>query len=148
MSGTRTARIQKTVNRGVVHIVTREVSRDDFFMMTVPAEGSGSGSVLDKQGHILTNYHVIEDARGIQVALYDGSTYPAQLVGQDPSNDVAVLKIEAPAELLFPIPLGDSSRLRVGPRIYAIGNPFGLERTLTIGIISSLNRTLKADTWY
>ncbi len=128
-------------NRSVVNITTVMV-RADFFFREVPSEGAGSGSVLDKAGHILTNEHVIDGARQIQVTLHDGNSYPAKLVGVDPVNDIAVLKIDAPPETLFPVDLGDSSRLRVGQKIYAIGNPFGLERTMTTGIISSLNRTL------
>ncbi|MBI1248380.1 trypsin-like serine protease [bacterium] len=129
-------------NRGVVHITTRSVQIDNILQMERPAEGSGSGSVLDKQGLILTNYHVIEGAREIRVTLFNSESYPAALVGQDPVNDIAILKIDAPAETLHPVQLGDSSRLRVGQKVYAIGNPFGLERTMTIGIISSLNRVL------
>ncbi|TWT32862.1 S1C family serine protease [Blastopirellula retiformator] len=132
-------------NRSVCHIMTRSVQRDTVFglMMTeTPSEGSGSGSVLDKQGHILTNYHVIEGANEIDVTLFNAESYPAELVGQDPVNDIAVLKIDAPADLLVPVELGDSSNLRVGQKAFAIGNPFGLERTMTIGIISSLNRML------
>jgi len=98
--------------------------------------------VLDRQGHLLTNYHVVDGAREIQVTLFDGKSYAAREVGHDLVSDVAVLKIDAPAESLFPVTLGDSTRLRVGQRVYAIGNPFGLERTLTTGIISSLNRSL------
>jgi len=128
-------------NRSVVNITTLTV-RGDFFFREVPAEGSGSGSVLDKAGHILTNEHVVDGAREITVTLYDGNSYDADLVGVDPVNDIAVLKIDAPAKTLFPVELGDSSHLRVGQKVYAIGNPFGLERTMTTGIISSLNRTL------
>ncbi len=132
---------QKT-NRGVVNINTKSVRTDSFFMFEVPTEGAGSGIVLDRQGHIVTNFHVIEDARQIQVTLFDGKSYEAQVVGLDRNTDVAVLKIDAPAECLHPVTLGDSSKLLVGQRVYAIGNPFGLERTLTTGIISSLNRQL------
>ena len=130
------------VNRGVVNITTRTFRPDVFFMLEVPSEGAGSGSVLDKQGHILTNHHVIQGAREIVVALYDGNAYEAGLVGLDPVNDIAVLKIDAPRETLFPVVAGDSSKLRVGQKVCAIGNPFGLERTMTVGIISSLNRSL------
>jgi S1-C subfamily serine protease len=98
--------------------------------------------VLDKQGHLLTNYHVVEGADEIEVLLYDGSAYDAQLVGFDAATDVAVLRITAPAALLEPVAFGTSSNLLVGQRVFAIGNPFGLERTLTTGIISSLNRSL------
>jgi S1-C subfamily serine protease len=135
-------RVYDNVNRSVVNITTRAVRTDLMFMDIVPTEGSGSGSILDKEGHILTNFHVIEGAQQVQVTLANGSSYAAGLVGQDPSNDIAVLRIEAPPEELTPVTLGDSSRLRVGQKIYALGNPFGLERTLTVGIISSLNRTL------
>ena len=98
--------------------------------------------VIDRQGRILTNFHVIDEAREIQVTLYDGKTYDAKIVGQDPASDVAVVQIDAPAADLFPATFGDSTRLHVGQRVFAIGNPFGLERTLTTGIISSLNRSL------
>ena len=138
--------VYERVNRGVVNITTLTIRPNSFFSLAVPAEGVGSGSVLDKQGHILTNQHVIEGAQRVSVTLHDSNTYRGRLVGQDPANDIAVLKIDAPPETLFPIPLGDSSRLRVGQRIFAVGNPFGLERTLTIGIVSSLNRTLPSRT--
>jgi len=131
------------VNRSVVNINTRTV-RPDAFFGAVPAEGAGSGAVLDDEGHILTNHHVIEGAREVSVTLYNGHTYAAELVGQDPPNDIAVLKIPAPPEELVPVELGDSALLRVGQNAYAIGNPFGLERTMTVGIISSLNRSLKS----
>lgn len=133
--------IYETCNKSVVHITSRGVEVDNFFFAEV-REGDGSGAVLDSSGHILTNYHVIEGAREVSVGLYDGSSYPASLVGVDPINDVAILKIEAPRALLFPVILGDISELQVGMRVFAIGNPFGLERTMATGIISSLNRTL------
>ncbi|MEM7313646.1 MAG: trypsin-like peptidase domain-containing protein [Planctomycetota bacterium] len=130
-------------NQSVVNITTL-ITRDtrSFFMQAEPARGSGSGFVIDRNGHILTNHHVIEDARSARVTLYNGQSYSAELVGTDPPNDMAVLKIDAPQELLNPIQLGDSGRLRVGQKVYAIGNPFGLERTLTVGVLSSQNRTL------
>jgi S1-C subfamily serine protease len=134
--------VYESVNRSVVNISTKGVREGDFFFAEVPTEGAGSGSVLDKAGHVLTNFHVIEDARQIEVTLFDGSTHAAKLVGHDMPNDVAVLSIQAPADVLFPVTLGDSSRLKVGQRVFAIGNPFGLERTLTTGIISSLNRRI------
>ncbi len=129
----RNIRVYETVNRSVVNITTRAVRTDLMFMDIVPTEGSGSGSIFDKEGHILTNFHVVEGAQQIQVTLSNGSSYAAGLVGQDPSNDIAVLQIEAPPDDLSPVTLGDSSRLRVGQKIYAIGNPFGLERTMTVG---------------
>jgi S1-C subfamily serine protease len=98
--------------------------------------------VLDREGHIITNYHVIDGARKIDVTLASNATYPAELVGGDKEHDIAVLKINAPAEELFPIELGRSDNLRVGQRVYALGNPFGWDGTMTTGIISSLNRDL------
>jgi len=114
----------------------------DFFFNPVPQEGTGSGFVYDDQGHIITNYHVIEDAEELSVALADGETYPADVVGEDPTNDLAVIRIEA-EDLPSPVPLGDSDTLRVGQFAVAIGNPFGLERTLTVGVISSLGRVIR-----
>ena len=138
--------VYEAVNRSVVNITTRSSSPDMLRLFEVPSEGAGSGSVLDRQGHILTNDHVIEGAREILVTLYNGESYPAGLVGRDAANDIAVLRIEAPANLLFPVRFGDSSVLRVGQKVYAIGNPFGLERTMTQGILSSVNRTLASRT--
>jgi S1-C subfamily serine protease len=131
--------VYEGANRGVVNILTKVVSYDRFFMLPTPGEGAGSGSVIDKQGHILTNNHVIEDARAIQVTLPSGKSFQAELVGADPAQDVAVLKIDAPPSELYPIPIGRSDNLRVGQRVYTLGNPFGLEGTLTTGIISNLN---------
>ena len=128
-------------NKSVVNITTK--STNSYFLLDVSSEGAGSGSVIDKAGHILTNFHVIEDARQIGVTLYNGKTYETAVVGADPRNDIAVLKINAPKDVLFPVTFGDSSRLRVGMQVFAIGNPFGLERTMTTGIISSLNRSLR-----
>ena len=135
--------VYEHVNRGVVNIFTKTVRLDALLKMeVVPAEGAGSGAVLDQQGHILTNHHVIADAQRIQVTLFDGHSYVAELIGEDAVNDIAVLKIDADPDTLYPIALGDSSKVRVGQKVYAVGNPFGLERTLTVGIVSSLNRTL------
>ncbi len=139
----RNIRVYENCNRSVVNITTRTI-RPDFPFFIEVAEGSGSGSVVDTDGHVLTNFHVIGNAREVRVTLFTGETYDAELIGQDPLNDIAVLHIDAPAEDLFPVRFGDASRLRVGQRVYAIGNPFGLERTLTTGIISSLNRSLPA----
>lgn len=134
--------IYERCNKSVVHITSRGVEVDNFFFAEI-REGDGSGAVLDMSGHILTNYHVIEGARKVTVGLFDGSSYDAELVGADPIGDVAILKIAAPRELLFPVILGDSSQLKVGMKVFAIGNPFGLERTMATGIVSSLNRTLQ-----
>jgi len=132
--------VYQNVNRSVVNINT--TGERSFWGVT--SEGEGSGSVIDRQGHVLTNFHVVDGAAQIRVTLFDGSEYPAQVVGIDPATDVAVLKINTPAELLFPVAFGSSTNLLVGQRVFAIGNPFGLERTLTTGIISSLNRSLPA----
>jgi S1-C subfamily serine protease len=136
----RNISVYDTANRSVVNIDTKTVQIDRFFMRE--AEGSGSGAVLDGQGHIITNYHVVDGARKIDVTLSSNSTYPAELVGYDKEHDIAVLKIEAPVEELFPITMGRSDNLRVGQRVYALGNPFGWNGTMTTGIISSLNRDL------
>ncbi len=135
--------VYESCNRSVVNVTTRVVTRG-IFGVYGEAEGMGSGIVWDKKGHILTNFHVIADATDIIVTLYDGSNYEADVVGVDPNSDTAVLRILAPPEKLFPIRLGDSSRLRVGLEVFAIGNPFGLDRTMTKGIISSLNRTVRS----
>lgn len=135
--------VYEQVNKSVVHLTTKGVRADAFLLMDLPTEGTGSGSVIDHSGHILTNYHVIEEARQVSVTLFDGKSYDAKFVGADPINDVAVIKVEAPDDSLVPVVFGDSRRLKVGMRVFAIGNPFGLERTLTTGIISSLNRSLQ-----
>jgi len=129
-------------NRSVANINTKGFTGDRFLMFEVLSEGEGSATVIDREGHILTNFHVVNGAREINVTLYDGNTYSARLVGADPDTDVAVLKIDAPADSLFPVVFGESTNLLVGQRVFAIGNPFVLERTLTTGIISSLNRSL------
>jgi S1-C subfamily serine protease len=134
--------VYDAVNRSVANINTKATVASGLFLLEVPSEGAGSGIVLDTQGHVLTNYHVVENAREIQVLLFDGSSHAGRLVGFDPATDVAVLKVDAPPALLVPVAFGTSTNLRVGQRVFAIGNPFGLERTLTTGIISSLNRSL------
>lgn len=137
--------VYQRANRCAVHINTKSVQTDAFFMREIVSPGEGSGIVLDKQGHILTNFHVVEDANEIRVTLHTGETYVATPIGADPTTDLAVVKIDAPSIDLYPAIMGDSASLRVGQRVYAIGNPFGLERTLTTGIISSLNRSLTAS---
>jgi S1-C subfamily serine protease len=134
--------VYEAVNRSVVNINTKATVASGLFLLEVPSEGAGSGIVLDKQGHVLTNYHVVEGAREIQVLLFDGSSHSGAVVGFDPATDVAVLKVDVPTDLLVPVVFGSSNNLHVGQRVFAIGNPFGLERTLTTGIISSLNRSL------
>jgi S1-C subfamily serine protease len=128
--------------RSVVHIATEAIQIDRFFRTASQQEGSGSGSVLDKQGHILTNFHVIEGADRLSVTLFNGKQYEARLVGQDPPNDMAVLKVNAPQEELYPVSVASSKPLRVGQKVYAIGSPFGLERTMTVGVVSGLGRKM------
>jgi S1-C subfamily serine protease len=134
--------VYEAVNRSVVNINTKATVARGLFLLEVPSDGAGSGIVLDRQGHVLTNFHVVEGVQEIEVLLFDGSSHPATVVGVDPPTDVAVLKVEAPEERLFAVVFGTSADLRVGQRVFAIGNPFGLERTLTTGIVSSLNRSL------
>jgi S1-C subfamily serine protease len=128
---------------GVVNITNRSYGYD-FFMNPVPQEGTGSGFVYDTEGHIITNYHVIEGAEELFVTLPDETSVDAQVVGADASNDLAVIKVDAPVELLHPVPLGESDNLRVGQFVVAIGNPFGLERTLTVGVVSALGRVIES----
>ena len=133
------------VNRSVVNIDTKSEVPAMFLGQQQTREGSGSGWVLDNQGHIVTNHHVVSGSDFVSVTLSDSKQpYPARVIGTDPPNDIAVLKIEAPQELLHPVELGDSKNLRVGQKIIAIGNPFGLERTMTVGIVSSLGRHLRS----
>src|ERR1700722_4772537 len=119
----------------VVNVTSRAMTFD-FFYGLVPQEGQGSGFVIDKDGHILTNYHVIADARQVVVTLHNKKTYKATVVGSDPAHDLAVIQIKAPD--LVPAVLGDSRNLQVGQKVYAIGNPFGLAGTMTRGIVSSI----------
>jgi putative serine protease PepD len=136
--------IYQKASPSVVNVISTVITRD-FFLNAIPREGSGSGSILDARGHVLTNNHVIRDAKKLEVTLADGSKWPAKLVGTDPDNDLAVIKIEAPADKLKPLPLGDSQKLQVGQKVLAIGNPFGLGLTLTTGIISSLGRNIRSE---
>ncbi len=136
-------RVYANTNRGVVNITTA-ASSVGMFGDDSTTSGSGSGFVIDSKGHILTNYHVVEGADSVQVTLADGSTHEASVIGTDASNDVAVIRVDVATELLAPLSLGESSDLLVGQKVLALGNPFGLERTLTTGIISSLDRSIKA----
>jgi len=126
----------------VVNITSRAVTFD-FFYGLVPEEGQGSGFIIDKDGHIITNYHVIANARQVEVTLHNRKKYRAEIVGTDRSHDLAVIQIKAPD--LQPMMLGDSSNLQVGQKVYAIGNPFGLAGTLTRGIVSSIRSVQEPD---
>ena len=135
----------KKTSPSVVHITSLGVQRDMFSMnvQQVP-RGTGTGFVWDGDGHIVTNFHVIQGANAARVTLADQSSYDARLVGQFPDRDLAVLRIDAPKSKLPPIAVGASRDLLVGQRVYAIGNPFGLDQTLTIGIVSALNREIES----
>src|SRR3981081_166733 len=131
----------KNTGRGV-NIPSR-VMTFDFFYGLVPQEGQGSGFVIDKEGHILTNYHVIADARQVEVTLHNRKKYKATIVGTDKPHDLAIVQIKAPD--LQPMALGDSTNLQVGQKVYAIGNPFGLAATLTRDILSSIRQVQEPD---
>jgi S1-C subfamily serine protease len=135
--------VYRAIATGVANISATSYRRD-MFGMVQEGEGSGSGAVIDAQGHIITNYHVIEGAQKLTVSFGGDKTYPATIVGGDPDTDLAVIKVDAPADQLRVIPFGDSDQLSVGQKVLAIGNPFGLDRTLTTGIISGLQRPLRA----
>ena len=135
-------RIYRQAAPAVANIVTRTVEYD-FFMNPVPVEGAGSGFLIDTAGHILTNYHVVQNAQAIEVMLGDQSRYPAKFVGADPRNDIALIKIDPRGRKLAPLPLGDAHTLEVGQRVLAIGNPFGFQSTLTTGVVSALGRTVQ-----
>ena len=130
-------------NIGAVVNITSRVMTFDFFYGLVPQEGQGSGFVIDKDGHILTNYHVIEEAREVWVTPHKGKKYRATIVGTDKAHDLAIIQIKGAN--LQPVTLGDSTNLQVGQKVYAIGNPFGLAGTLTRGIVSSIRQVREPD---
>ena len=137
--------VYRTLSPGVVFIHSTSYARD-FLGFVEPQVGSGSGSIIDQQGNILTNYHVIEGAQKLSVSLGGEKSYAARVVGGDPDTDLAVIRLlEKPAGPLTVIPLGDSDKLVVGQKVLAIGNPFGLDRTLTTGVISGLQRPIRAQ---
>jgi S1-C subfamily serine protease len=140
-----TIELFQAISPAVVYITSVEFRRG-FFSLNVHEipKGTGSGFVWDKEGRIVTNYHVIEDANQVHVTLSDNTTWKAALVGATPDKDIAVLQINAPAESLQPIPVGESSSLLVGQKVFAIGNPFGLDQTITSGIVSALDREIKS----
>ena len=137
--------IFRRASPSVVHITSLGMQRDLFSLRVqeVP-RGTGTGFVWDERGHIVTNFHVIQDANGAKVTLADQSSWDAELVGTFPGRDLAVLRIKAPRDKLPPIAIGSSRDLQVGQRVYAIGNPFGLDQTLTVGIVSALNREIES----
>lgn len=136
--------LYERVGPSVVHIASRVVTMD-FFFGPMASEGTGSGFVWDDQGHIVTNYHVIADADRIEVIFSDESQAEAEVVGIDPRNDLAVLRVDPSTTRLQPVQLATAEAMRVGQRAIAIGNPFGLDRTLTTGVISALGRPLETE---
>lgn len=137
----------ETARPSVVFVTNKQVARDpySFDLVTIP-RGSGTGFVWNKEGYIVTNFHVIEGAQQVVITLQDQSNWPADVVGLAPERDLAVLKIKAPKNKLFPLPLGDSAALTVGRKVLAIGNPFGLDATLTTGVVSALGREIESPT--
>jgi 2-alkenal reductase len=136
--------VYKRVSPGVV-LVTSSVVRPDFFQQaTPPQQGVGSGFIIDGQGHIITNNHVVEEAERLEVALPDNSVVPARLIGRDPWFDIAVIKVDVAPDRLHQVSLGDSDAVEIGELAIAIGNPFGLERTVTIGIVSARRATVES----
>ncbi|HEX8287081.1 MAG TPA: trypsin-like peptidase domain-containing protein [Pyrinomonadaceae bacterium] len=136
--------VYKTLSPGVAFITTSSQMVNYYGEEMERESGNGSGSVIDNQGHILTNYHVVEGASKLKVSFGGDKVYPARFIGGDPDTDLAVIKIDPPATGLTVVPLGDSDRLSVGQKVLAIGNPFGLDRTLTTGVISGLQRPIRA----
>ncbi len=136
--------IYENAGPSVVHITSR-TQVWDFWRGVVPQEGTGSGFLYDARGHIVTNNHVIEDAQEIEVVLADGTVLSAEVVGTDAYYDLAVLHVDPAQVRAAPLPLGNADSLRVGQLVLAIGNPFGLDRTLTTGVISALDRTIESE---
>jgi S1-C subfamily serine protease len=134
--------VYRTLSPGVAFITTTSYQQEMFGEVD-EGRGSGSGSVIDNRGHILTNYHVIEGAQKLNVSLGGAKTYPAEVIGGDPDTDLAIIKITPPQEGLTVIQFSDSDKLVVGQKVLAIGNPFGLDRTLTTGVISGLQRPIR-----
>jgi S1-C subfamily serine protease len=135
-------RIYRQASPAVANVVTRTVEYD-FFFNPVPVEGAGSGFLIDTDGHILTNYHVVHGAQAIEVTLGDQSRYRAKFIGADTRNDIALIQIEPRGRKLTALAIGDSRALQVGQRVLAIGNPFGFQSTLTTGVVSALGRTVQ-----
>ncbi len=138
--------IFKSASPSVVYITSSRLVRRSFYSLNpqeIP-QGSGSGFIWDEQGYVVTNFHVIQQASRLMVTLQDGTAYEARVVGFEPDKDLAVLKIDAPVEKLHAIDVGDSSLLEVGRKVVAIGNPFGLDTTLTVGVVSALGREINS----
>jgi len=141
---TTTIELFRNASASVVYVRPIELRRDPFRLNVHEIEGAGSGFIWNDRGHVVTNLHVIEGANAVKVVLADGKSYDAKFVGASPGNDLAVLFIDAPPSQLKPIPVGTSSDLQVGQQVFAIGNPFGFDQTLTTGIVSALGRQIKS----
>jgi S1-C subfamily serine protease len=135
--------IYKRAYKGVVEVTVTSQSSDGFGAPQAQ-QGLGSGFVVDRQGHVVTNQHVVDGATSVNVRFWNGATYKGTVLGSDPSTDLAVIRVDAPASLLSPLALGDSSAVQVGDGVVAIGSPFGLEETVTSGIVSALHRQMTA----
>ena len=136
--------VYERCNEAVVNITTQVMGYDWFLEPVVTSSGSGSGSIIDRRGYIVTNVHVIENATTINISLADGSTYPGKVIGKDVESDIAVIKFDPPDGVeLKTIAFGSTENLKVGQKVIAIGNPFGFERTMTTGIISGLGRPIQ-----
>jgi len=140
-----TIRLFKQSSASVVYITTSEVGRDFSMNVLEIPHGSGSGFIWDEKGHVVTNYHVVQGSNRFRVTLADQSTVSAVLIGGDPNKDVAVLQIQVPPQGLTPLLIGTSSKLEVGQKVFAIGNPFGLDQTLTTGVISGVGRQIQGQ---
>ncbi len=134
--------VYERVNKSVVYITTITLEYSYFFE-AMPQEGTGSGIIIDTEGHVLTNYHVVKGADQLRITLSDGTELEGKVTGTDPENDLAVVKFDPKGRVVVPVTFGSSSNLKVGQKVLAIGNPFGLDRTLTTGIISALGRPLQ-----
>ncbi len=144
---TNNIEIYDRTNKAVVYITTVTMQYT-WFYEAVPQEGTGSGVIIDQQGHVLTNYHVIKGADKISITLADGTEVVGKIAGTDPENDLAVVQFDPHGKTLTTVPFGNSATLRVGQKVLAIGNPFGLDRTLTRGVVSGLARPLQTEDGY
>jgi S1-C subfamily serine protease len=140
-----TIQLFEDISPSVVHVTSLDVRRGRLSLQPFELpQGTGSGFIWDAEGHVVTNFHVIQGGNQARVTLSDNSVWPAEIVGVAPDKDLAVLRIKAPRDKLKPIPIGTSADLRVGQKVFAIGNPFGLDQTLTTGVISGLGREIRS----
>jgi S1-C subfamily serine protease len=140
-----TISVYETVAPSVVNITTQTCEPESFFCIVPPATGSGSGIIVGADGTIVTSYHLISKAQNIEVALFDGRRLPGEVIGSAPEDDLAIIRIKPGSRPLREIMMGNSRSLRVGEKVLAIGNPFGLGQTLTVGVVSMVDRSIKRD---